>query len=266
MRQNINRFDIYNENFEGVFNDMLINITQPQLSVLPNDMKFKILKNKKHPASSFNFIEKVYILSTAFDKNITISIEDINDGVSKVEFRNAVLAQKGKLKNSELLKYPKTMASFILADKDLFSSMMYLNHVYTTEIYQLVRKINVAQRSKRDKLYNQGIETVKSLVKLFMNYELNKKMLIGEFGFDMAQFYAILYFSTGERLGVDFYNKDFKFSYSANKRDMSTALLVLYNNGYLFRRGEKRYTYSLTAKGLDVLNKIVERIIGFYKL
>lgn len=265
MNKKANIFDFYSENFDRYFEDLVEGMTPAQRMRLPDGILNRLFTNKKNRAAALEFREKAHILSVAFGKRIVISIEDEKQGIPAEDYQRAVDAQSGKITNTNLLGYPRTGAGFIMADKNLMNSMMYLNHVYTTEIYSLLRPLKISERSKKDTEYNKGFEAVRSLVGFILNYEMFKKRLVHEFDFSLSEIYAILYFSTGEKTGLDFYKKDFRYSYNANSTHMFRALGSLTQKGYLSSRG-RPLKYSITARGLDVLNKIAHRIISFNKI
>jgi hypothetical protein len=122
-----------------------------------------------------------------------------------------------------------------------------------------------SERSETDKKFHRGKDAIAAITKLLMNYDMYKKRIIMRFNLKPAQLYALLYFSTGEKKGTDFYERDFKYSYNSSRADMFNGLNELYQNGYVSRRS-KPHKYTLTAKGTDMLGKIMEQIIEFYKL
>lgn len=264
MNKKANIFDLYSENFERYFEDLVTKMNDSQKKMLPVKLLTRLFTNKKNIGVNLEFREKVYILNLCFDKRITIVVEDHENGIGPDEYEKAILAQRGKVTNTELLSQPRTKCSFVMADKNLMNSMMYLNHVYTTEIYTLIRPLIYSERSNKDNKYHLGIESVKAITRLILNYEMLKKRLVMQFDFRMSDIYAILYFSGGERIGQEFFLKDFKYSYNANSRELADSLRKLHEHGFLDRRG-RPLKYSLTAKGVDILNKIMQQIVVFYK-
>lgn len=267
MRERINKYDFYNENFEQYFRNTIFSMSPEQSNNIPEALRIKMFLNKKSPGSSLSYNEKIYILSTAFNKSTFIVISDNELGIGQRELTMAVQAQKAEITNTELLKNERIKACFVLSDKNMITPFSYINHVYSTEIYQLINKIISDQVSMKDSFHKTSKKVMNGVLRLIRSYERNKKMIIVDFKLDVAELYALMYFSSGEKLGVDFYNGDFKYSYNANYRSMFNALTNLTKRGYLTRRGSARLPkYSLTAKGMDTINKIMERIVSLYTL
>lgn len=261
------RYDLYNENFDFWFKGWVESMTPNQKSLIPDDLLFKLFTNKGGTRGDLSFKEKVHILASGFGKEVIIVVKDEDNGIDAKDFNNAQKAKKSKMMNSDLINNDRTNASFILASKSLFESMAYLSHVYTSDIWTFINKINTTDVSVKAKNFAKGKDAIKSLVRLLLNYELNKKRIVMEQNMTTSMLYAILFFSTGEKKGVDFYNGNFKYAYNCNRSEMHRGLLELYKKGYLDRRGSvMKQTYFLTSKGVDLLDSICKKIIQLYKI
>lgn len=266
MKRAINNYDFYSENFENYFKDIVVGMTQIQKDSLPEQLLFKLFSGEKLTHGNLSFKEKVYILNTVFRKKVEIVIEDENDGISLEDYCLAKKAQAGKRTNTELLSEPRVQASFVLADRDFFKSIAYFNQIFTTEIYKLYKRTFDFDRTQKDINYNKGREVVKHITELILSYEINKKRFVMTNNLNPGKLYALIYFSTGEKLGSSFIKKDFKYSYNCNAVMLSKAVKELTDTGYLDRRGgTTKYRYTLTAKGQHILNRVIEQIIDNYK-
>lgn len=265
MNLRIDKYDFYSENFENYFKSKIESITEAQKNKLPDSLKYKIFKNKEIVCSMLSFKEKVYVLNICFDANVVIHINDPGVELGAEDFKTIEDTQRGKVTNTELLQSPKIQSGFVMGDRNLFQAMTYLNHMYTSEIYTLFRKIKVSDRSKKDKNYARGKEVVAGVTDLILKHEQYKKKIIMEFNITPQELYALLYFSTGEKFGKHFAQRDFKFAFNSTGRMLTGTIKNLTDKGYLNRRGKtSHYRYTLTAKGQDLLNKIISRIIDNY--
>jgi len=265
MKRAINKYDIYNENFENYFRDLMATISLEQRERLPDDLLHKIFKKGVLNTGDLSFKEKTYILSIAFNKHTTIVIEDERNGLTEKDFKASTRAQAGRITNTEVLENPSVRSSFILSDKELFNSIMYINHLQCTDIYRLIRRINPKERNKRDKSFAETREALRGLTTLLLSYEKNKKRLVMEHGLDVPQIYALLFFAGGERLGTDFYNREFKYAYSANARLLAKTLTGMHAKGLLKRRGGRKLVkYDLSARGIAILDKVLNKTIELY--
>ncbi len=264
MERKLIKYDLYNENFEAWFLDKLKAITPEQRAKLPRELLFKLFKNQEIHNGSISILEKMYILSIAFGQNMTISVEADEGGLDASEYRKAVDAQKAVITNKELLETPAVRASFILSNRDLSNSIMYVNQAQCTDIYRLIKMINPKDLNKKDHKFKATKEALRNVVSFLLEYEKNFQRIIMEFQLDTAQVLALLYFSTGEKLGKDFYDKDFKYTY--NRRLLSNALTALTRSSCLTKRGgTTQIKYQLTAKGIDLLDRILSKIFNAYK-
>lgn len=167
--------------------------------------------------------------------------------------------------NSELLKNPRIQSGFVMSDKNLFQTLSYLNHMYTSEIYTLFRGINHLDRTKKDKNYSRGREVIAGVTELILKHEQYKKRIIMEFDLTPQQLYVLLYFSTGEKSGKNFFQRDFTYAYNSTARMLSGAVRQMADLGYLIKRGDKRnWRYTLSSKGTALLDKIISKIIDNY--
>ena len=268
MEKKLIKYDLYNENFEAWFLDKLKLITPEQRAKLPTGLLYKLFRNQEVHTGNISILEKMYILSIAFDISLNIVIEDPEHGMDASEFRKSIKAQKAEITNKELLETPAVRSSFVLASRDLSNSIMYVNQVQCSDIYRLIKMINPKDRNKKDSKFKNTRDSLRGVIKFLTEYEKNFKRIIMEFQLDAPQVYALMYFSTGEKLGKDFYDKDFKYTY--NRRALSNALTALSRSNCLSKRGGRvggnmvGIRYQLTAKGIDMLDRILTKIFNAY--
>lgn len=262
-KNKIKTIDIYNENFNHFFVERL-NMLQPEdRRKIPNELMIKIFRRgNEASAERLNFNEKLWILTVALQHKVTITI-DSPDGISIKEFKGAVQAQKGEIMNSQLLDAMRVNSAFILGDTELVKALMYMAHVSTSPIYKLIQKEYIANAShKKDDNYKIQKDRLQNVLKLLINYEANKKRISSDYRIDPCQWLALLYFSTGEKLGTDFYNEAMRYATNSSRPNLHKGMKRMHDDGYLDRRGGKNdYRYSLTAKGINIFNRILESII-----
>lgn len=263
----VNKLDFFNENFEEYFMRKVSSLTNQQIAILPTELKNKLfLGGLVRSSYKLRFAEKVFILSTVFNTEMVIMIKDENDGIGPDQWSTAIAAQKGKIKNGDLSKNIPVNNMFIAGNKELMSPIIYLNHIFCSDIYNLFSIPVVREKSVQEKQHIKRAKEYKGIIEAFTHYEATKKLIAHEFKLDMPSWYALLYFGNKERLGRPFYTQDFKYAYSSNKMNLYSALKKLVDTGYMSQRGKRtELKYSLTAKGLDTLNQIIDRVILNYK-
>lgn len=263
----VNKLDIFNENFEEYFMKKVSKMTSQQMNILPSELKNKLFNGGLVRSSyKLKFSEKVYILSTVFDSSMVMMFTDNEDGLGPDQFKEAIKAEKGKIKNQELAKNIPMDNMFIIGNKELMSPIIYLNHVFCSDIYKLFSIPVIREKSVSEKQHIKRAADYAEIINIFGHYEATKKLIAHEFKLDMPSWYALLYFGNKELPGRPFYSRDFKYAYSSNKMNMYNSLKKLVDTGYMSQRGKRNdLRYSLTAKGLDTLNQIIDRVILNYK-
>lgn len=264
QKKPIKKIDIYNENFNNFFTEKLNQITPKQRSLIPNDLAFKIYKHgDKASSEHLTFQEKLWILSVAFSHSVTIMVHDKERGIGMRDFGKASQANEGKILNGELLEDMRIHSTFVMADKELMTASLYMNHVSCSNIYSLIKEIVENANHSVNKKFVKAKKDMNTILSFLTNYEATKRRIAMDYELTMPQWYALLYFSTGnDKLGVDFAKRDFKYAYASNAFTLQGDMKKLVNRGFLFRRGVKgTYKYYLTAAGVNLLNRIMDNIV-----
>lgn len=263
--KNIRNLDIYVPNFDIMLLDRINIMTPDQRELIPPELKFKIFKKKEASVAQMNFTEKMYLLSVCFKQTIVISTFNEDTGIGVKDFNLALQAYKGKVKNKELLENMQLPALFVQSDKELMKAWQYMNHVQCSEIYELVKGSHPREMSKKESKYKTFHRNFSGLMRTIYNFESQKKDVLINFGLTLPKLYALLYFYDGEKKGVDFYRVAFKHAYTSNRGDMCLGMAELYQTGHLFRRGaNKTMTYSITSKGIELLTRVMNKLIYNY--
>lgn len=261
----LRNLDIYVPNFDNMLLQRLNTMNPDQRELMPAELKFKIFKKKEASIETMNFVEKMYLLSVCFKQSIIISTMDEEAGISAKDFKSAIEAQKGNLNNSELLNNMQIPALFVQSDKELMRAWQYMNHVQCSDIYNLVKGAHPREISKRETKYKTYQRNLNGVLKTIYNYESNKKNVIINFGLSVPKLYTLLYFYDGEKKGSDFYKVAFKHAYTSNRGDLSEAMAAMYLDGYLNRRGARtNMRYSITSKGIELLTRVMNKLIYNY--
>jgi hypothetical protein len=254
---------LYNENFEHFFTEKLLTLTPEQRLSLPKELSFKLFKyGNEGSAEKLTFNEKFYMLQTVFQCDFVITVMDAENGLSIADYTDALKAQKGKMLNGELLSKLRLKSGFALGGKELMQSITYISHVCCTSIYQLVKKhVPAANHKKNQDFVTEKLAFNKTL-EFLRNYEGNKKLIAMNYGLSTPEWYALVYFSTNEAFAVDFYNRDYIYSYNSNKANLFKGVQRMHQQGYLIKRkAGNKDKYTISAKGMDLLNRIFNNIL-----
>lgn len=264
LAKKISAADLYNENFNYYFTMKLNAITADQRALLPQELSYKIFKRgTEASAGLLNMNEKMWILSLVFKQNITIIVDDPADGLDVKEGMASLKAQRGKMGNGKLLEYLQIKSAFVLGDKELMSSVLYMAHVCCSSIYQLAKKHipNNIDHARNRKFMNDRKAFLTTL-DFLKNYEATKRRISSDYGLTMPEWYALIYFATKEGFASDFYDKDFKYSYNSNRRNLHVGMKRIADLGYLQKRHiNRKDKYTITAKGVDILGRIFNNIL-----
>ena len=263
----LRNLDIYVPEFDYQLLCKIDNMTPEQKEQLPTELAFKIFKLGTASVEKLTFTEKMYILSVCFKQDIIIVTQDSETGIGPKDFRDAVSAQRGKIKNGELLKNMQIPTLFVQGDKELMRALLYMNHIQCSEIFNIIRSANPRNKSKRELKFEGYQRALTNLIRMLTHYEGTKKNVIVNFNLSVPKLYALMYFFDGEKRGKDFYTVAFKHAYTSNRSDLGGALAELYQSGHLSRRGNRNtMRYAITSKGIELLTRILNKLIYNYNL
>jgi len=261
--KSIRKIDFYNPNFEEYFVRLMDNITDEQREKIPFEYRYKVYGGgKTAKVEKLSFGEKIFISEVVFGKTIIISVSDYENGINCSDVGAAVKARQQKIKNSEALEAMEATGTFILSGKNFTEALMYMNHLQTSGIYNLVRKHVPNANHHRNKQYLSQRDSFLTMIKFLLNYEANKRQIPLTYqGMDMPAWWALLYFQE-ERFAKDFYNKDLKYAYNSDKSNLHKGMKRIHAMGLLVhRRIGKQDKYVISAKGAELLSRIVNTIL-----
>lgn len=261
----IRNLDIYTPNFDYVLLEKIESLTPDQIELIPSELKFKIFKKKKASVERMNFTEKLYLLSVCFKQQVIIATCDEDTGIGIKDFKKTLDAQKGKVKNGELLNDYLVPSLFVQSDKELMKAWQYMNHVQCTDIFNLVKSAHPREESKREAKYNAYQKAFSGMVRVMVQWEATKKDTMIQFKINVPKLYALLFFYSGEKKGPEFYAITFRHAYTSNRGDLSSAIKELCFEGCLGRRGaNKNASYFITSKGIELLTRVMNKLIYNY--
>lgn len=262
IKKTLHNEDVYSPNFDYYLELKIENITGDQLSLLENSVQHKILRHKGNSVGYMSLSEKMHILSIGFKTPVYIVVGENLEENSNDIFEEALKAQKGKIKNYDLLKTLEDNSIFVLGDKQISIALAYANHAQTSDIYNLLKINNPREKSNKQLRFDKKKEALNGLVDLLIKYESRKRRVIEQYDLNVPKFYGLLFFYQGERLCKDFYDKQFKHAYSKSREDLSKGQAALCRDGYLEKRGVTReLKYSITSKGIDLLMKVLSKML-----
>ena len=151
----IRNLDIYVPNFDLMLLEKINTMTPDQRELIPPDLKFKIFKKKEASIEQMNFVEKMYLLSVCFKQSIIVATLDEDAGISVKDFNLALSAQKGKVKNVELLNNMQIPSLFVQSDKQLMQAWQYMSYTQTSEIYNLIKAANPTGLTKKELTFTE---------------------------------------------------------------------------------------------------------------
>lgn len=261
-RRNPAKVGFYNDYFNHYVTGLLNTMTTEEKRKLPDDILSKVFRNgKEGSAEGLLLFEIFYLLEIAFNKSVILLVQDNEAGMTFADLKQVKQARKGKVNNSEVFECVKDKGMFVLGGKNLMEDMVYLNNMYTTGIYQLI-KTNIPNTDHaKNKKFVEAREAFQKTLAFLKNYEANKGKVAKIYGLTMPEWYALMYFSE-ERYAYDFYNKDFTYAYNSSRINLFKGMQRIFKLGYLIQKKVgKKDKYILSAKGMDLLNKIFDNIL-----
>jgi hypothetical protein len=170
--------------------------------------------------------------------------------------------REGKATNGELLEGMRYKTAFVLGSKELMSSLLYMSHACCSAIYNLVKShVPNAGHNRNEKFKGDRMAFIKTLA-FIKNYEANKRRITNDYGLTMPEWYALVNFAIAEGFAIDFYKKDFVYSYNSSVLNLHRGLKHIYELGYLRKkRAGIRDKYVISDKGVEILTRIFTNIL-----
>lgn len=263
-RKGLMRYELYNENFSRWFNILIEGITAQQQNMIPKDLAKRLYDRSKNP---LQFHQQMYLISAVFGIPVVVLIgskgED-GEGVKIPDLKEMLKTMKGKGKSTyEQAEQMFADFHFAVAGQDMIQGAMFTRLICATDIYKSVipavkRKTLGGKAAK----FEEHRSALRFMIRMFTSYESNKKRISTDYGFSMAEWYALLFFYGEEKKGTTFYRETFKYAHAASQSLMKNALTRLVRDGYLTARGATHSRmYTTTAKGDDAILHIMDKLI-----
>lgn len=250
--------DIVNENFDYWFNKIYLEAGHDKLKAVPDALLRKINQKKSDPSKSLKFYEKVYILTVCF-KYRFFHVLCTEEGVDIKTFN---MVAKGA-KNAPILKVLDEEGVFVVGDAAIARSFSYAAHIQGTDIYNLIKDYKFTKNLSERKHVTQK-KAISTLVDFISNYESKIRKILGRYDLIMVDFNTLSYHYNKERAAADFYHTAYQ-SYKPNSVHLRKSVYKMVQIGYLQRRGSPKFSkYSITAIGIDLIDKIFDELITTY--
>lgn len=257
------KWELENPNFDHYVKALFSEMTEAQRSMLPPDLSYKVGKGSKYSTSMLTFVQKLWILSTIYNKRVSLIIED-EKGIPVNAFKKILQAQHGKIATRELVDEFRHAGAFFLGDHDLMSWFEYANMVCATPMYKLMTgyKADLKDRSKVQVRHQRIQEATYGMLKMLVHYEGNKKRMSSDYDVTMPEWYALMFFYEQESTMAKF-QETFKYAYISNTKDLYGAITKLKRKDMIGSRGtSKRYfKYYITPKGKEMVIRLMTRIV-----
>lgn len=252
--------DIWSENFDAWLADVLNKLSVEQRTRIPGLLFSKMHKKGRLEVQFLTFLEKLFVTSVVLNKPWTLSISADTGGINQETF--SMLEKKG-FNNYDILQKQQLETFFVMADTVLMKSMGYLSHVLNSDIFNLVKNYRL-QGAYKNKRHDEVTGSYQEMLQFLITYEGNKKLLAQKFRISIPQWYALLFFSQGERNVIDFYESSFRFAASGSKHQLRVSLYALEKQGLVEKRKTTKTKYWLTTKGQQYVNEILSTVFLNY--
>jgi hypothetical protein len=254
--------DIYCPNFDHYLQLKLENITEYQIANLEMSVQRKITRHRSDAINYLSLTEKMHILSVGFGDNVLIVVQNNEEGITPKVFSDTVKAAAGHLNNSVLLDKVISKGIFVQGDRQVMDALIYLNHIETSDIYNLFKLNHPKRKGSREKKFDEKMQILSEVVDYMLQYESVKRRVLDLYRLNVPKLYGLLFFYKKERLCKDFYDRKFKYAYCKTRSELSRALAEMYRAGLLNKRGTTReLKYSITSKGIDLLIKVLNKLL-----
>lgn len=260
-------YDLKSTNFDKHFLELLDNITEEQKARIPRGLREKIWRRTGRYSvnlSKLSMAEKWFVYVVALNRTlVTIALGAEDDPViTKDTIETTIRNFRKKAKNKETAEGYMDKVMFFFGDADLMQGLGYGRLICASDVYKLLLPYRDMKKTKVDSKFEQHLKDMRWINKFLINLEKNKRRIATDYGLNIGEYYALLYFWDGEKVGSSFYKEVFVNAYAAGKVVLQKAMTRLIKDGYMMSRGRKnQQLVSLTAKGQDTIQQIFENLI-----
>lgn len=256
-------FDADSEEFQMYFAHEMESISTTAKADIPKDVAFKLFRGggkvDTKSTSKLSFLAKLYILWKCLNKRWWVLIEDEQNGITPGQFMELRKAYKRKDYGTERAAVLKSYGSFVLADKELATTLTYLNRLSSSGAYNYLIK---AKNSPKSKSAEDDKERT-YIAKFLANYDAQKKTMVTNCKLTVPEFYVLITLYDGKPIeGVSLYKEKFKRAYQSSPSKIKLAFGTLQSRGLVAKNGTTRgSTLQITSSGKELLNSIFEKYI-----
>lgn len=268
MKIQTRRYDLYDENFDEYFFQIIEGMTVEQRERLPDELSAKILRGPRESMDTLTFVQKLHILTSVIGKKWCIIIEE-EEGISYEGFLDL---QKGYTENHprlDAMKELRKRESFFIGNPHLMKRLEYATLQFASNTYKAIAgyRAEIHEKRKRVKAQREVSDSVKGIFRFLIHYEAHKYKFAATYGLEsFSEWLALMFFYDNENKPAQF-NDMFMYAYSSGKRNRGEALKRLRALGYIDTRAKKHSVhtkYYLTSKGKELAIKIMERVVLNY--
>lgn len=252
------KYDFSCENFDEYLLSVLDRATPDQIDLIPTDLYNRIHRAGKWVISEkMTYAEKAYIIHAITKQKIFIVVEP-TDGLVPESPKEQKKIAKGKISLADLAKGMHEHGGFVLGNRELVDTLSYFRWASVTKVYRLtqeMKKKGTGVRNKKRAFWNLAM---RDILGRLVSFEASKRKALTKHKIELREYYALIYFYIKEGEAADFLDA-FKSAMFVNNMTMRRAVYSLVARGLITRRGRKpRYTYSISASGQEIVDKIVE--------
>lgn len=255
-------YEIYNEHFEHYINSLVNDMTDAQRASLPYELTKRGFDKSGFKANRLSFSELSYMAVTCFNKRMVIMFDDDTEdsGVTINSLNDALLVGKRKIPLEKIAENMQVNGIFVLGGRDLIEATLSMRLVAQSQLWRYLMSKSKGLAKGKSNGYRERRAVLRAMVGLLCKYDSLKGVINGEFGLSIAEWYCLMFYFDGEKKPGEF-RKMFKGSPGGQRLSLKKANSRLTKMGYLLPRGQKStQVYSLTAKGDELVNKIMQRV------
>lgn len=257
-------YDFFSENFLAYVSKLIDDMTPDQRAAIPLRISKKAVLKDGFKAERLNFADLMYLLITTFNRQAVIIVSgNSNDAdVQTLDtLKDAMQMQRRKIPQHVISEKLQLNAMFVIGDKQLMEAAAYASLVSHSKLWRSTL-LNAYTYPKvgRGSGFREFREAYRMMVAVLAKYESSKSILITNYSLTHSEWFALLFFSKGEEKASVF-KAVYKAVPGGSNMALKKAVSRLVRIGYLMSRGTSHTArYSLTAKGEEVLQKLMENV------
>lgn len=253
-------FGLESDNFELYFQQQMTGLTGKQIEGVPKDIASTLFKTDHslnvNKASKLTFLGKLWLLWRCRNNRIWIVVENDETGLDLDGFKKLQDSIKRRDYGVPKAEGLKTQGVFITSNRELSDTFDYLNKLSVSPAYNYLQKTKNFRKTDT----SQSVEHMKYIVRIFQQYEGNKKKWVTDKQLSIPEFLVLIYLydKEGPVNPAPMHKQVYLRSFHSTPRAIKKAYSDLNTRGLLLKTGANSgCKLEITPIGRSLISSIL---------